>query len=77
MPETDEDFERLLMGAPNSSELWMRWMARRLAQGDPDGARALGTRALLRIPAASHAKERANIWTALVNLEVKVGQIDS
>ncbi len=71
-PETDEDFERLLMGSPNSSEVWVRWMSHKLMQGDTDAARSVATRALLRI-SAQQPKERANVWTALVNLEVKYG----
>ena len=71
-PETDEDFERLLMGAPNSSEVWVRWMSHKLAQGDPEAARSVAARALQRI-AAARPRERANVWTALVNLETKYG----
>jgi rRNA biogenesis protein RRP5 len=73
VPETDEDFERLLMGAPHSSEVWIRFMSHKLSNADVEAARQIGTRALLRIPSSSHAKERANVWTALTNLEVKFG----
>jgi hypothetical protein len=36
------------MGTPNSSELWIRWMAFRLSLHDAEGARALVNRALQR-----------------------------
>ncbi len=70
--ESDGDFERLLMAEPNNSEIWVRWMAHKLSQSDVDAARIVAARGLQRI-ASTLRKERANVWTALVNLEAKYG----
>ena len=40
-PETADDFERLLLGSPNSSYLWIKYMAYQLSLADIDAARCV------------------------------------
>ena len=48
-PETNADFERLVAGDPNSSELWIKYMAFHLSLADIDSARNVANRAFDRI----------------------------
>ena len=48
-PETAADFERLVAGSPNSSELWIKYMAFHLSLADIDSARNVANRAFDRI----------------------------
>jgi rRNA biogenesis protein RRP5 len=75
-PETAEDFERLLMGQPNASELWIRYMAFRVSLAQFEKARALAERALETV-ALPEELERVNIWIAYVNLEASCGTGES
>ena len=43
------DFERELMGSPNSSYLWIKYMAFQISLGEVDKARAIADQALQRI----------------------------
>ena len=45
-PESAEDFDRLLIGSPNSSMLWIQYMAFYLHSADIDKARAIAERSL-------------------------------
>ena len=71
-PETAGDFERLLAGNPNSSELWIRYMAFHLSLSDIPAARAVAEKAMERIEFREE-KEKLNVWTALLTLEHKYG----
>jgi ribosomal protein S1 len=71
-PETAEDFERLLMGKPNASEIWIRYMAFRVSLSQFEKARALAERALDTI-ALPDELERTNVWIAYINLEATFG----
>lgn len=44
--DTAEDFDRLLMGSPDSSLLWLRYMAMYLQTAEISKARAVAERAL-------------------------------
>lgn len=46
LPETCDDFERLLVAQPNSSFLWVQYIAFYLQQVDVDAARTVANRAL-------------------------------
>ena len=48
-PETAADFERLVAGNPNSSELWIKYMAFHLSLADMTSARDVANRAFSRI----------------------------
>lgn len=71
-PQTATDFERLLMGQPDSSELWMQYMAFQLQISEPAKAREIAERALKTINIREEA-EKLNIWTAYLNLENAYG----
>ena len=75
-PETAADFERLLAGTPNSSETWIRYMAFHLSLADIPSARAVAERAFNRIE-FREAREKLNVWCALLALENKFGSPSS
>ncbi|SCU84507.1 LAFA_0D10330g1_1 [Lachancea sp. 'fantastica'] len=71
-PESVGDFERMIMGNPNSSVVWMNYMAFQLQLGETDKAREVAERALKTINFREEA-EKLNIWIALLNLENTFG----
>ena len=71
-PETAADFERLIAGSPNSSELWIKYMAFHLTLADILAAREVANRAFLRIEFRQE-KEKLNVWCALLTLELRYG----
>lgn len=75
-PETAADFERLLATDPNSSELWIKYMAFRLSLADVDAAREIANRAFQRIEFREE-REKLNVWCALLALELKFGSEES
>lgn len=68
LPQSVADYERLLVGMPNSSILWMNYMAFQLQLSEVDKAREIAKRALKTISFREES-ERLNIWIALLNLE--------
>lgn len=75
-PETSGDFERLLAGSPNSSEIWIRYMAFHLTLADIPAAREVAERAFQRIEFRQE-REKLNVWCALLTLELKYGSAAS
>lgn len=75
-PESINDFERLLVGNPNSSIMWMNYMSFHLQLSDVDKAREIGKRGLKTINYREE-QERMNIWIALLNLETSFGTDES
>mmetsp|Transcript_5874 Transcript_5874/g.13396 ORF Transcript_5874/g.13396 Transcript_5874/m.13396 type:complete len:857 (-) Transcript_5874:55-2625(-) len=71
-PETSADFERLVASSPNSSEVWIKYMAFHLSLADIDSARNVANRAFERIEFRQEG-EKLNVWTALLTLELKYG----
>ncbi|KAK9239989.1 hypothetical protein V1525DRAFT_396537 [Lipomyces kononenkoae] len=71
-PESVSDFERMLLGSPNSSALWIRYMAFQIQLGEIEKAREIARRALKTINYREE-KEKLNIWVALLNLENSFG----
>ncbi|PVF94509.1 hypothetical protein CPB86DRAFT_43532 [Serendipita vermifera] len=71
-PQSTSDFERMLLGAPNSSYLWIQFMAFQLQISEVEKAREIGRRALKAINFREE-QERLNVWIALLNLEVAYG----
>lgn len=72
IPETQNDFERLLMGSPNDGSLWVRFMAYHLKLGEIDKARKVAEKALSTI-AHRLENEKFRVWTAYLNLENTFG----
>lgn len=75
-PQSTADFERLLMGQPNSSVLWLTYMAFQLQSGEVDKARETAERAIKTINIREEA-EKLNVWVALLNLENTYGTDES
>lgn len=75
-PESVADFERLLLGQPNSSELWVKYMAFQLQLHEIDKARAIAERAVRTINMREET-EKKNVWIALLNLENSFGTDES
>lgn len=46
MPETVDDFEKLVRSSPNSSFFWIKYMEFMLAQADVEKARSIAERYL-------------------------------
>ena len=68
MKEMCEEFERRLLGSPNSSVLWIQYMSVLIKSMELDAARSLAQRALQTISIRAES-EKLNIWIALMNLE--------
>ncbi len=75
-PESNADFERLLLGYPNSSYLWVQYMSFQLPLSEVDKAREIGRRALKTINFREE-QERLNVWISLLNLENVYGTGES
>ncbi|KAL4893466.1 hypothetical protein BDV59DRAFT_26030 [Aspergillus ambiguus] len=75
-PQSVADYERLLLGEPDSSQLWLQYMAFQLELGEVEKTREIAERALRTITIGQDA-EKLNIWVALLNLENTYGNDDS
>ncbi|KAJ7596847.1 hypothetical protein C8J56DRAFT_918480 [Mycena floridula] len=75
-PESNADFERVLLGSPNSSYLWIQYMSFQLQLSEIDKAREIAQRALQTIHFREE-QEKLNVWIALLNLECAYGSEDS
>lgn len=75
-PQSVADYERLLLGEPDSSLLWLKYMAFQLELGEVEKAREIAERALRTISIGQDT-EKLNIWVALLNLENTYGNDDS
>lgn len=75
-PQSIGDFERLLVGNPDSSVLWMNYMSFQLQLGEIDKSREIAERALKTINYREE-QEKMNIWIALLNLENSFGTDES
>lgn len=75
-PASVADFEKLILGNPNSLVVWMNYMSFQLQVGDVDKAREVGRRALKTINYREE-QEKLNMWIALLNVENLFGTDDS
>ncbi|KZT75076.1 hypothetical protein DAEQUDRAFT_807332 [Daedalea quercina L-15889] len=75
-PESNADFERVLLGSPNSSYLWIQYMSFQLQISEVDKAREVAKRALRSINFREE-QEKLNVWIALLNLENVYGTDES
>lgn len=71
-PQSTADFERILLGSPNSSYIWLQFMAFQLQLSEIAKAREVGHRALKAINFRED-QERLNVWIGLLNLEIMYG----
>jgi len=67
-PQSVADYERLLLGQPNSAEMWVRYMVCQRELNEIEKARQIARRALATINARED-KEKLDVWTALLHLE--------
>ena len=75
-PQSTADFERLLLGQPNSSVLWLSYMALQLQLSEVGRAREIAERALKTINIREEI-EKMNVWIGLLNLENTYGSDES
>ncbi|KAM9792618.1 protein RRP5 homolog [Neosynchiropus ocellatus] len=75
-PQDAAAFERLLLASPNSSLLWLQYMAHHLQATQIEQARAVAERALKTI-SFREEQEKLNVWVALMNLENMYGTEES
>ena len=75
-PQSTADFERLLLGQPNSSVLWLSYMAFQLQLSEVSRARETAERALKTINIREET-EKMNVWIGLLNLENTYGSDES
>ncbi|KAL7806024.1 hypothetical protein V8C26DRAFT_356904 [Trichoderma gracile] len=71
-PQTSSDYERLLLGQPDSSELWIAYMAFQMQVSELPKAREIAERAIKSINVREET-EKLNVWVAYLNLEVAYG----
>jgi rRNA biogenesis protein RRP5 len=75
-PQSVGDFERLLLGQPDSSQLWIEYMAFQMQLGELSKAREVAERAIKMINIREET-EKMNVWIALINLESAYGSDES
>ena len=66
LPESADDYERLILAKPHSSFLWIQYMSHHLELADIESARAVGKRALEKIHYRKE-DEQFKVWVALIN----------
>lgn len=71
-PEGADDFDRLTLQSPDSSLVWLRYMAYHLEMAEVEKARAVAERALKTI-SFREEQEKMNVWVAYLNLENMYG----
>jgi rRNA biogenesis protein RRP5 len=71
-PQSVSDFERLLLGQPDSSQLWIQYMAFQMQLSELGKAREVSERAIKTINIREET-EKMNVWIALLNLENAYG----
>lgn len=75
-PQSVGDYERLIVGNPNSSILWISYMSFVMQLSELEKAREIAQRALKTISYRDE-DEKLNVWVALLNLENTFGTAES
>ncbi|GBP32386.1 Protein RRP5 homolog [Eumeta japonica] len=75
-PRSVDQFERALLANPNSSELWIAYMAFHLQATEIEKARTVGRKALKTI-SFREEQEKLNVWLAMLNFENRFGTKES
>lgn len=75
-PQSVADYERLLLGEPNNSMLWIQYLAFQLQLSEIEKAREISERALKTI-AIREEGEKLNVWIAMLNMENAYGNDES
>jgi len=74
-PQSASDYERLLLSQPDSSALWMAYMAHQMEVSELAKAREVAERAIKTISIREET-EKLNVWIAYLNLEMAYGTKD-
>jgi hypothetical protein len=64
-PETAADFERLLVASPNSSYLWLKYMAFQLSLADIDVSYICSASCMIFV---QHAHERCSVYASIMSM---------
>ncbi|KAJ8544824.1 hypothetical protein K7X08_017407 [Anisodus acutangulus] len=72
IPRDEDEFEKLVRSSPNSSFVWIKYMAFVLSLADVEKARSIAERALRTINIREEL-EKLNVWVAYFNLENEYG----
>ncbi|KNC26827.1 hypothetical protein FF38_13012 [Lucilia cuprina] len=72
LPDSVDQFDRLVLSDPNNSKHWINYMVFHLQSTEIDKARAVARRALKTIT-FRNTDDQINIWVALLNLELRYG----
>ncbi|XP_057768681.1 rRNA biogenesis protein RRP5 isoform X2 [Salvia miltiorrhiza] len=72
IPRSADEFEKLIRSSPNSSFIWIKYMAFMLSLADVEKARSIAERALRTINIREES-EKLNVWVAYFNLENEYG----
>lgn len=67
-PKNTAEFEQMVLSSPNSSYVWIQYMAYVISQGEVAKARTIAQRAIGTI-AFREQREKFNIWIAWINIE--------
>ncbi|KAK0174487.1 hypothetical protein PV327_010250 [Microctonus hyperodae] len=76
IPNSADQFDRLLLARPNSSIIWIQYMAHHLQAAEVDRARAVAKRAIQKMNYREE-NEKLNVWRAWLNLEARFGTTES
>ncbi|RLU17008.1 hypothetical protein DMN91_011077 [Ooceraea biroi] len=76
MPNSIDQFDRLVLSSPDSSLVWLQYMTYHLQATEIDKARAIARRAIKTINFREE-NERVNVWNAWLNLESRYGNTES
>ncbi|XP_075145856.1 ribosomal RNA Processing 5 [Haematobia irritans] len=76
LPDSVDQFDRLVLSDPNNSKNWINYMVYHLQSAEIDKARAVARRALKTIT-FRNTDDQINIWVALLNLELRYGSKES
>ncbi|CAL1540866.1 unnamed protein product [Lymnaea stagnalis] len=71
-PQSANDFEKLVLQSPNSSVIWLRFMAYHIELGEIEKARVVAEKALNTITFREE-QEKLNVWLAYLNMETMYG----
>ncbi|KAK0077894.1 hypothetical protein PV325_003328 [Microctonus aethiopoides] len=72
IPNSVDQFDRLVLASPDSSIVWLQYMAYHLQATEIDRARAVAKRAIKTINYREE-NEKLNVWRAWLNLESRFG----
>lgn len=76
VPNSIDQFDKLVLSSPDSSLVWLQYMAYHLQATEIDKARAVVKRAIKTINFREE-NERLNVWNAWLNLESRFGTPES